>query len=132
MYPKYHILYGAIFSIILIPLFGFWNSLVVFLASFLIDVDHYTRYVYEKRDFSISRSIKYYYNKSIKRKHEVYLLHTVEFWLLLLILGYYYSIFIFILFGVLFHMACDFIDMVHKKYYDVRVYSIIIWMILKL
>jgi hypothetical protein len=132
MYPKYHILYGAIFSLVLIPLFGIWNSLIVFLASFLIDMDHYTRYVYEKKDFSIIRSIKYYYNKSIKRRHEIYLLHTVECWILLLLLGYYNPIFIFILLGFLFHMACDFIDMINKKYYEVRVYSIVIWMLLKL
>ncbi len=132
MLPKYHILYGAIFGIVIIPFIGILNSTIVFLASFLIDSDHYLRYVCVTRDFSIINSIRYFYDKSKKRLHELYIFHTVEFWLLLLLLGVYSEIFIYILLGILYHMAFDFIDMFKKGYYNVRIYSVLLWMILKI
>lgn len=129
MYPKDHILYSTIFCIVLIPIFGFWDSLIVFLAAIFIDTDHYIRYVFITKDWSIKNSIKYYYDKTKKRYHELYILHTLEFWLLLLLLGFYSPVFTFILLGVLYHMVLDFIDMFQKKYYEIRIYSVVLWLI---
>lgn len=132
MLPKHHILYGAIFGLVLIPFIGLLNSFIVFLASFLIDADHYLRYVYVAKDISIKNSISYFYDKSKKRFHELYIFHTVEFWVFILILGFYYPVFIYVLLGMLYHMVFDFIDMFNKKYYNIRIYSVLLWMILKI
>lgn len=132
MLPKYHIMYGSIFGIVLVPFIGLFNATIVFLASFLIDADHYFRYVYVEKDISVMNSIRYFYDKSKKRFHELYIFHTVEFWLLLLLLGFYSPVFIYILLGMLYHMVFDFIDMFKKGYYNVRIYSVLLWMILKL
>ena len=53
MYPKHHILLGFIFSVfvfILFPKIGILGVSIIFLSSFLIDVDHYIGYAIRKRD----------------------------------------------------------------------------------
>ena len=59
MLPKYHVPFGFIFAgiiWILFPIISFNGLLIIFLSSFLIDVDHYTYFVYKKHDFSLKNA----------------------------------------------------------------------------
>jgi len=61
MLPKAHIFYGAIFSIILYLIgLSAIESILTFLASFLIDFDHYLRYVLKKKRFQLKKCILFF------------------------------------------------------------------------
>ena len=48
-----------------------------------------------------------------QRPHNI--LHGVEFALFLLILSFFTKIFLFILFGILFHLLCDLVYLIYQK-----------------
>lgn len=125
MLPKQHLLLGFIFSFLLYILFpeispsGF---LLIFLSSFLLDIDHYFYYVYKKNDLNLKRAYKWFVSISerfislSKSKREKYYLsicffHGIEIVILLFLLGFlvnplFYSMTI----GVTFHLLLDFIS----------------------
>jgi len=125
MYPQHHILFGAIFASLLAAFseaVTFQAAIIIFLASFLIDVDHYFLYLFETRDFShksFSRSYHFCVNMGKKfeklKKSEVeriYLpqcwFHGIEFTLILFIASLFSNFFLFVLVGVLFHFSVDY------------------------
>ncbi len=125
MLPKFHIVTGLIFSIILYLLFPSLNLgelIAVFLASFLIDFDHYIYYVIKKRNFSIKRAYNWFKEKGKKfsnipgKERKKYILtlsffHGLEWVILFFILGkLFYSIFYFVAIGMLFHLIFDWIN----------------------
>ncbi len=113
MLPKWHILAGAIFSLILFYFFNinYFEASLVFLSSFLIDADHYFWWVLKKRNISFSKA--YYWLKNLSKNHKprVDLFHTFEFLIFIGILSYFFKPFLFILIGLLFHSITDMIDM---------------------
>ncbi|MDP2673070.1 MAG: hypothetical protein Q8O84_04625, partial [Nanoarchaeota archaeon] len=59
MLPKYHVLFGFLFSLILFlifPFIGLSGFLIIFISSVLIDIDHYLFYVFKNRIFSINKA----------------------------------------------------------------------------
>lgn len=126
--PKYHISVGAIISVILFFIFQLTilQASIIFLASFIIDIDHYLLYVFKTKDFSIKNSINYFYerrknwlklnlNERKIRKRAVFVFHGIEFWILLAFLNYYFSFILFILIGIAIHMILDYIDIIYNK-----------------
>ena len=66
MLPKYHIIYGFILSLILFlifPTLGLIGAGIIFLSSFLIDVDHYIYYVLKENKFSPRKAIHHFLEK---------------------------------------------------------------------
>jgi len=127
MLPQWHLLVGAVFSLLLWPIFGF-GSLVIFASSFLVDFDHYLFYVKRTKNYNPLKAY-YFMKKLAKDKKSIYLFafHTLEIWLLL-IAASFYSRFIFLIFiGVILHMLFDFgIIASNKKYHwGNRVFSLI-------
>ena len=57
MLPKWHILFGAIFSMLVYFIFNInlFQVSLIFLASIFIDFDHYLFYVFRKKDFNLKR-----------------------------------------------------------------------------
>ena len=128
MLPTTHIISGFIFSVILFlffPQIGFIGLSIIFLSSFLIDVDHYLYYVYKKRDLSLRRSIKWYYlnikkfkKMTQKQKDNIFmgicLFHGIEAVIVLLLLYLISPIFnflIFVIIGFIFHQILDAIEL---------------------
>jgi len=126
MLPKYHILIGAIVSFILWFIspnfFTPVNSLIIFLSSVFIDVDHYLYYVYKKKDWSLKRAYRWFvdgrkiwFNLSKKERKNykiaIMIFHGVELWIFLLMMIKIHIIFFFIFIGVVTHMALDFIEL---------------------
>ncbi len=114
MLPIVHIIISAIFSFLALFFYNdylFWA--LFFLSAVLIDFDHYLYYVYKKRDLSLPRAYEYHkYILEIEldkggQKEILMIFHTIEFFIVLLILSILFSFLWPIFFGCLFHEAID-------------------------
>ena len=126
MIPKHHIIAGAIISIIIFLIFQLTpaQTLIIFLSSFLIDIDHYIYYAVKKKDFNPIKATKWFFKKRKiwikltpkerkKYKRVIIIFHGIEFWILLIIFSLFNRIFLFIFIGVAIHMLLDFIELIH-------------------
>jgi len=133
MLPKYHILIGAIFSLLLFFFFklSFTYSFLFFLSSVLIDVDHYFYYIFNNRNLSLSKAYRFFVNSEKKwfklsieerkkYKRTIFYFHGIEFLIPFTILSFIFNIFLPILFGFLLHIAVDLIEL---YYYHEPLYS---------
>ncbi len=134
MLPKTHIITGFLFSCILFFLFPeitLLGALVIFLSSFLIDVDHYFVYILRKKDVNLFRAYKWHIllGRNLKEKLKqipfYHVFHSVEFIILLGILSFFSRWFFYILIGVLFHSFLDFYGFIAHKEFKSRAYSFI-------
>jgi hypothetical protein len=93
--------------------------LIIFSAAVLIDVDHWFIYVFKKKDFSIINSFKWFVSleKSKKKPKFLFVFHTIESFLLLILLSTKYLLFQLILIGAIFHMFLDIADSIVNKGY---------------
>ena len=128
MLPKYHIIIGAMATIILylaLPLTPL-QATIIFLSSFLIDVDHYLIYALTKKDWSLKNATKYFHKRrkkwlsmstdeQKKYKRYIYIFHGIEFWILLLIISIYQPLTLFVLYGFIIHITLDYIEFIHQK-----------------
>jgi hypothetical protein len=130
MYPQYHFLFGLIFIFILkllAPFFSLTEILIIFLASFLIDSDHYFYYVFKKKGLSITDAYAWFIDLNEKTKplpkeerrtykSPLFIFHVFEFWIILAALSFLNKIFLLILIGFLFHILIDYLDLIiHKE-----------------
>jgi len=117
MLPKWHILFGAIASVILF-FFHFlqWQILIFFLSSFLIDADHYVIYAIKRKEKNLIKVYNAFKkldkkqsapNFKGKRVFFLCIFHTYEFLFLFSILAISCRIAFFILMGFLFHILTD-------------------------
>lgn len=100
-------------AMVLAPIAYFLSSFkttLIFIVSFIfIDFDHYLLYIYRFKKFTIKEMFKYF-DDMWERKGDVYeicIFHTIEFFLVLFILGYWYREFWIILTGFLTHLLFD-------------------------
>jgi membrane-bound metal-dependent hydrolase YbcI (DUF457 family) len=128
MLPKWHILIGFLVTLILKITTSLSNAEIglFFLASFLIDFDHYLYYVIRKRDFNPDNAYEWFIEKKQeslklgleerkKYKKVILIFHTLEFWVLLIVLSAFSKIFLVLLGGVLFHVLLDWMDLAALK-----------------
>lgn len=129
MRPLIHIISGAIFILIiyfLFPNLSILNLSIVFLASFLIDIDHYIYFVYKKKDFSLKNAYYWFsncekkwrklsYSEKLKYKIIPILFHGIEFLAILILLSYFNKIFYFVLFGSIFHIFIDYVEIIYYR-----------------
>jgi hypothetical protein len=128
MYPRWHILFGAIFTLIIwiaIPGISFLPLTLIFLSSFLIDFDHYVVSAYKTKNLSLKNSFKYYKDdrikaekeiaQGIKRKSDFHLFHTIEFHILIGLLSFFWIGFFYIFVGMMFHSMLDVAEMTKKR-----------------
>ncbi|MFA5992300.1 MAG: hypothetical protein WC796_01170 [Candidatus Pacearchaeota archaeon] len=132
MLPKVHVIIGLLFSIVvyfLFPSIGILGLLIIFLSSFLIDVDHYIYFVLKKHNLSLIKAYRWFRkheklkellskDPSIKQKIKNYhfgffFLHGIEAILVLLVLFYFTKslIFIEVVLGFIIHQILDFIEL---------------------
>lgn len=125
MLPKWHILLGAVFSLVLFLAFNVspFNSLLVFLASVLIDLDHYMWYVQRKKDLSLRRAYIWAKKHMNPPKPFFHIFHTIEFLILILVLSYFFNFFLFIFIGMIFHSILDLMEMIYNKQLNGREFS---------
>ena len=126
MLPHWHIILGAIFSIIVFSIFpsiGLTGAVLIFLSSVLIDVDHYLYYAVKNNNWSLFDSYKWYKARPKHHKPMFHLLHTIEFIFLLSLFILIFKPFFFILIGILVHSYLDISDMIYFKALDNREFS---------
>ena len=124
---KTHFFIGLIISFILIRFFDFslLSGLIVFLSSWLIDVDHYFWYRLEIRDWNPIEAVKWRIKfvpkwrrlslvEKSKFKREVLIFHGVGFWSILVILSFFYKFFYWVLIGIAIHMIADWVDLIRE------------------
>jgi len=136
MLPKYHIVLGFLFSLILFLIFpsiSILGASVIFFSSFLIDVDAYLNYIFTKKSFNLINAIKYYSEKrkkgiklsrgqKLKAPIKIRFLHGIEILAVLFILGIFTNkLFLFIFIGFAFHL---FLDIAEQIYYGFRISKI--------
>jgi len=123
--PRWHILLGGMFSLILwiaVPQISLTNLALVFLSSFLIDFDHYLASLIKTKKIRLKHSFEYHKDigiqqqkdlkKGIKRKGDFHLFHTLEFHILIALLSIFFSPFLYIFIGMLFHSILDIISLI--------------------
>ena len=114
MLPRYHILFGAIFTFLIFiasPNIKPIYLALVFLSSFLMDFDHYLCSVLKTKRLGIFHSFKYHKEmrkiqyaerkKGIKQKGDFHIFHTVEFHILIGLLSFYWIGFFYIFLGMM-------------------------------
>ncbi len=122
MLPHIHVIISLIASLILYalkinPLF----ILLFFLASILIDFDHYLLYVFRKKKFNLFKAYSYCRNDSEReflkegKKRVLFVFHNVEIFLILFILSFFISFFVPIVLGYVFHSIIDIITEMPEK-----------------
>ena len=130
MYPKYHILFGFLFALILFifcPKINLFFAIIIFLSSFFVDIDHYLFRAWKLNQKNIFKayisnlSEKKAHNNSYKenRKNKIpgfYIFHGFEIIIILFLLGFsIHKLFYFIALGILFHLCLDYIEMILNK-----------------
>jgi hypothetical protein len=141
MLPRWHIAFGAVFTFIIWVIFPNTNPsylALVFLSSFLIDLDHYLQAFFHTKHLSLFEAFEYYkilekrelenYKKGIRKKGDFHVFHTIEFHLLIAILGTYFTIFSYIFLGMFFHSILDFADMAKRNRLYTREYFFFNWL----
>lgn len=130
MLPKYHIILGFIFSLtlyFLIPEITLLPALIIWISSFMIDIDHYIYTAIKRKTINPWKvyrwhlKVFYYFEKHKKHKNEyysaVFFLHGIEILIILFFLGIYFSeVFLFILIGFVFHLFLDLSFAIVKGY----------------
>jgi hypothetical protein len=119
-----------------------WGPTAVFFwaGSVLIDVDHYYDYLHHNRfsDFNIRRMFAYH-NEIATRLYKrpeflnLSILHTVEFLLPLYLAALWLDSFALkaMVFGCLFHIGLDLVDLYKKKIFFLRCFSVVDYIIRK-
>lgn len=128
MLPKWHLLIGFVAAYILVQFFNFSipAGITIFLASILIDIDHYIRYISLKKDsnlksfwkWSMSQTKKYHSlskKEKVKYKLPIFFLHSIEFWAIVIALSFVHKFFFWILIGIIIHMIADTISLIIEK-----------------
>lgn len=141
MMPKWHILFGFIFSLIIVSFFNLsWiQGAIVFISSILIDLDHYVLYIFKERNFhplrfwnwSLYRTKKWKgFSKKEKKLHREshFLLHGVETILVLFILSFIWEFFFWVFLGFSFHIFLDICERIFsREHIAVKFSQIWIW-----
>lgn len=128
MLPKYHFIIGILASVLLYLILNLtlMQVFIIFLASFLMDIDHYFFYIFKTKNYNLNKAHKWFVKRrkiwfSIppeqrrNYKKNVFIFHGIEFIILLGILSLFYNLFLYILIGVILHMIFDFIEFYYKK-----------------
>ena len=133
MLPKSHIIINffidGIFLFFINPIY----VVIIFLSSILIDIDHYFYYIFEKKNLSLKKGIKWYLlkrkqfhnlSREEKKKHKyfVFIFHGVESIILLSILSMYFPILIYVVIGFSIHLIEDLIVAGKFKYIERKLF----------
>lgn len=140
MLPRWHILLGAVFTTLIwffIPGMSFVYLTLIFLASFLIDFDHYTNAAIRNRHLSLKKAFDYHkkkrieelndISKGIRRKGDFRLFHTVEFHTIIGLLGLLWIGFFYIFLGMLFHSLLDVSSLLFSGVFHRREFFLFNW-----
>ena len=128
--PTVHIAQGIGSTAVLYPFIG-GNAVVFGLSVILIDIDHIIQYADDTKNLNPKGFFIYFSfinnhlkNRNIDNYLCINLFHTIECYLLLLILAGSFPVLYYVLFGFLFHHLFDQIALIKNKVPYCRAFSI--------
>lgn len=140
MLPRWHIFFGAMFCIVIYVLFPSINFIylgLIFLSSFLIDFDHYICAVSKTRKIGLFDAFKYHkelgkrekeeVTKGIRNKSDFHIFHTIEFHILIAILGILWTPLFYVFLGLVFHSLLDVFSMLNEGVLHKREFFFFNW-----
>jgi len=140
MLPRYHILLGALFTLVIwifAPELSFIYLTLIFLSTVLIDIDHYAVAVAKTNKWSLNCAFEYHDEQlkiqqedkrhGFKNRGDFHLFHTIEFHILIGILGAFWLPFLFIFIGMMFHSLLDVFWTLHEGVFYTREYFLFNW-----
>jgi len=104
MLPRWHILYGALFVIVIwlfVPNINPLYLIIIFLSSVIIDLDSYTNAIIKTK-------------KIRGKKGDFRLFHTIEFHILIAIISLFFTPFLYVFIGMVFHSLLDAGEMLYR------------------
>lgn len=144
MLPRWHILFGAIFTFIIwyfSPGIRFEYLALIFFSSVLIDFDHYVNAAMKTKRIYFGSVFDYHKNMGIQQEKErlsgirkrgdFHLFHTIEFHVLIAILGTLWNPFFYVFLGMTFHSLLDLFYLLHSDYFYRREYFLFNWLMKK-
>ncbi|MEK6888578.1 MAG: hypothetical protein AABW80_00535 [Nanoarchaeota archaeon] len=115
---------------------------VVFLASFLMDTDHYISAFLKTKKIDFMNNYNYHLkegekrmkklSKGIREREPFHLFHTIEFHIVVAILGLFWNPFLFIFIGMVFHSLLDLGFMMYHDILFMREFFFFNWLAKKL
>ena len=134
MFPQTHLIISLVICIILFPFFGF-NVFIIFLASILIDFDHYTSFAFQnksrKDNWSLKKAFKWHATRQWEKDKIMpfVFLHFIEVPLILFFLSFGFNFFFYILIGFLIHLPFDIIKEIRLRKFRLEKYSFIYYLL---
>lgn len=121
--PTSHLLLGVAAGAAITLAAGAPNGVVFFAASMLIDADHYADFVYHSRFRSFNPRAMFRFHALLAREHHrreflvLHLFHSVEFLGAIACIAFYRNVvpLQFVLYGMCFHLLCDWGSMIAQK-----------------
>ena len=100
-----------------------FQSFLIFFGGFLIDTDHYIWYVYNKKDWSLKKAYQWHYALYIKKEKRkcLHVFHTVESFLVIILISVFYAVFYYLFAGMAFHLLLDCIQAYQYGFYGKRI-----------
>lgn len=121
---KWHFSIGFLVSVILVYSFDFsiYAGIIIFVASWAIDIDHYFWFAVYTKDLNPFSAIKWHFKemklakkltkeKKLKYAKGVFIFHSLPVLLILYLLSFLSNFFLFILIGFIIHLVVDWIDL---------------------
>ncbi len=136
MRPRDHVILGGASAMALYPVMGA-NVIILWIASFAVDIDHYLDFLYHNgfTDFSFTRMFEYHdiLIKLGKRQEflNLSIFHTIEFMLPLYAVGAYTgsAAVMAVFWGIIIHITLDVIHLLRHGVLCKRTHSIVEYLI---
>jgi hypothetical protein len=144
MLPRWHVLWGAVFTALLyffVPGISYWYLGLVFFASVFIDFDHYAVSCMKSGGLSLGKSFEYHRKldrkgaaerkRGVRKKGDFHFFHTVEFHVLVGLLGVLWLPLFYVFIGMVFHSLLDVLYLANRDYLYRRDYFFTHWLLRK-
>jgi len=141
MLPRWHVILGAIFTLaiwLIAPQTRLIYLGLLFLASVLIDFDHYLVAVVRTGKISLAEAFNYHdmcrivhakeVKRGIRKRGDFHFFHTIEFHVLIGVLGVFFIPFFYIFLGMVFHSLTDLFYALNKGIFYRREFFFFNWL----
>lgn len=141
MLPRWHILTGALFALVIwifTPSISLIYLFLIFFGAVFIDFDHFVTAVMKTKNLSLKKAFKHFEDlrekelkkraRGVREKEHFFLFHTVEFHILVAIFGLIWAGFFYIFIGMVFHSLLDLISLLHGGWFYRREFFFFNWL----